>query len=846
MIFRWFIREWKTPSLIIVWLAMSLSVAAILALGSLGDRLEQRLNIYSKEFMAGDLVLRSTRPAQEEWLQKAYSFDLEISRQLSFQTMAFVALADESIPYDPLEAAPPLLVSVKATDNLYPLYGELVTEPLGLTVQQGGVLVAEDILIKLNLSIGDQLEIGDATFSIIGKIVKEPDAGFSGIQSAPKVLMHIDDIDKTGAVQLGSRLTYRYMLAGEKTQVDRFYDYLKPILPATYRFVGEGDSGSGVNRTVDRARQFLILCSILTLLLSGSAVMVAMTHYTKTRYQLVAVLKTMGATHKTLRRWIVGQWVMLLILSIATGGLLGIATEQGLIYVLRNVLPKDLPEASFKPWIWAAVSLIIMAFLVGLRPYLQLLVTPPIRVLRQTTLKPFIPLKIYLPGITLFSIGLLFSLVGFNKIVWSVLLGIGFLAALLGLVGWLLLKLLRSIKSTFLPFRLAVNRLLHQPRITFSQLSAFSLSFMLLSLLIAMQSDLLDRWQAQLPKDTPSYILMNINEGQKNQIDEFWNNQDIVTSRDYFTIVLARITELNGVEIKSALGEKAQRAEALNREINLTQLNTLPETNELIAGTWPPKPGETSIEQSVAEQIGISLGDSLTFDSGGRIFNAKVTSIRKVDWESLQLNFYFIFPEGQLDAYTKMWITPLIFDDKYGASSENATNVTANEDANASSKVRMMAEFSRTFPSVSVLDVSALVTLAGNIISQISGALQFMAALVILCGVLLMFAQVQVSMRQRHIELVVYKTLGASRSILNKTIWIEFLILGLVAGLVAILGAEVALWGLHVYVFDFPWTPNFKLWLFTPIASSGLLVLCGWLLSRKLVNYQSNLRALNQ
>lgn len=839
MILKWFWREWKTPSLIIVWLAMSLSVAAILSLGNLGDRLEQRLNSYSKEFLAGDIVLRSTRPADATWLSDARASNLKVSEQLSFQTMAFAA--ENSSPSD-TEISTPLLVSVKATDDLYPLYGELRTAPAAQKIQPGGVIVAKDALVRLGIKVGDFIDIGDASFKILAEIVNEPDAGFSGIQTSPKVLMHLSDIDKTGAVQLGSRLTYRYMFAGDNDAITRYQTELEPKLTTGFRFVG-GSDASGLNRTVDRAKQFLILCSILTILLSACAVAVAMTHYTRTRYKVIAVLKTLGATHAILRRWIIGQWIVLLLVSILTGGLLGILTEHALILALGNVLPPDLPKPTFKPWIWASASVLSMALLVGLRPYIQLLVTPPIRVLRQVALTSHWPLKIYMPVMSVIVLSLLLFLVGLNKIVWSVLFGILLLGVLLGVVGWLLLGLLKKIKTNNLAFRLAINRLLHQPIITISQLSAFSISFMLLSLLIALQGDLISRWQAQLPKETPSYILMNINEAQKQKIDVFFENQSIEASTDYFTIVLARITKLNGIDAKEAVGEDAAGAESLNREINLTQLNELPSSNLILEGTWPPKKGETSVEQSVANQLGIQLGDEITFDSGGRTFSAKVTSIRQVNWESMQLNFYFIFPIGDLDNYTKMWITPLVLEATN--SIKLSTESAKHNEGNQMQRVRMMADFSHQFPTISVLDVTALLKQAEQIIAQVSGALQFMAGLVILCGILLMFAQVQVSMRQRHIELVVYKTLGANANTLNKTIWIEFLILGAVSGFVAILGAEVALWSLQKFVFEFPWEPNYKLWLMTPIASSSLLILCGFILSRKLLNRRSNLRAIS-
>lgn len=837
MIWRWFWREWKTPSLIIVYLALSLAVAAVLALGSLGDRLDQRLNTYSREFLAGDLVLRGSRPAEADWLAQASSSKLKVSRQLAFQTMSYAS--------DDLEATP-LLVSVKATDQSYPLYGELVTEPKGLQVKPGFAIVANDLLARSDLKVGDSFFVGDASFIIQGVIVLEPDAGFSGLQTAPKVIIHLDDVEKTGAVQLGSRLTYRYMFAGESSAIKSFADYLEPLLSSGYRLTGEGESSGTLNRTVERAAQFLILCTILTLLLAAAAVSVAMTHYTRSRYKLIAILKTLGATYKTLRRWIIGQWIVLLVISMITGSIIGLASEQLLLFLLRDLLPEDLPTASIWPWIWAVSSVLVISLLVGIRPYVQLLVTQPIRVLRQSTLTPYWPLKIYLPIVLLGCIALLYLLVGTNLIVWSVILGMIVLSAILGLVGWGLLKGLKRVQTSGLAIKLAINRLLHQPAITFSQLAAFSISFMLLSLLIAMRGDLLSRWQQQLPLETPNYFLMNIAEQQKPAISEFFQTAEAAHLDDYFPIVLGRITELNDKPAKEVVGERAEKIESLNREINLTQTNQLPSSNELIKGNWPPKAGEVSIEQGVSEQLGLGIGDRISFDSGGRVFSAEISSIRKVDWESMQLNFYFLFPEGDLTQYTKMWITTLRIDESTSIEKNSTGTIEANNSNNQPvNSTALMAKFSRTFPTVSVIDVSYLLTQAQSVLKQVGGALQLMAGLVLFCGVLLMFAQVQVTLRTRHIELVVYRTLGASNKVLNRTIWYEFLLLGLVSGVVAVFGAELALWSLQRFVFDFPWQPNVMLWIFTPISASVLLMLCGWFLSRRLVNQQNQLRGIN-
>ncbi len=325
-----------------------------------------------------------------------------------------------------------------------------------------------------------------------------------------------------------------------------------------------------------------------------------------------------------------------------------------------------------------------------------------------------------------------------------------------------------------LPLRLAVNRLLRQPWSTLSQLAAFSLSFMLLALLLVLRGDLLERWQQQLPPESPNYFLINIAPEQVVLVKTFLAEHQ-TRAAEFYPIVRARLTQING---QTTEGNKD---EALNRELNLTWSAQRPDHNPLVAGSWPPKAGEVSIEEGLAQRLGVRIGDSVTFTGDTQQFNAKVTSVRKVDWESLRPNFFFIFPPGALDGQPQSWLTSFRWDN-----------------GNA-----MLTQLNREFPTVSLLDIGAILRQVGQVLTQVSRALEVMVVLVTACGVLLLLAQVQVGMRQRHQELVVWRTLGAGKTLLRTTLWAEFALLGVVSGLVAAIGAEVALAMLQTKVFDF-------------------------------------------
>ncbi|MGS3450788.1 putative ABC transporter permease subunit YbbP [Klebsiella electrica] len=804
MIARWFWREWRSPSLLIVWLALSLAVACVLALGSIGDRMEKGLSQQSREFMAGDRTLRSSREVPAEWIDEARRLGLTVGEQLSFATMTFAGDT-------------PQLADVKAVDDSYPLYGQLETQPPGLKPQAGSVLLAPRLMALLNLKTGDTLDVGDATLRIAGEVVQEPDAGFNPFQMAPRLMMNTADVAKTGAVQPGSRVSWRYKFAGTPQQLADYEKWLLPKLGSEHRWIGLQQDDSALGKSLERSQQFLLLSALLTLLLAVAAVAVAMSHYCRSRYDLVAILKTLGAGRAQLRKLIGGQWLMLLALAAVAGGAMGAGLEQILLLMLKPVLPVALPPASGWPWLWAIGAMVVISLLVGLRPYRLLLATMPLRVLRRDVVANVWPLKVYIPLVSAVVVMLLAWLMGGSPLLWAVLAGAVVLALLCGVLGWGLLWLLKRLTLKALPLRLAVNRLLRQPWSTLSQLAAFSLSFMLLALLLVLRGDLLDRWQQQLPPESPNYFLINIAPEQVAAVKTFLAGYH-VTATEFYPIVRARLTQINGQAAES------NKDEALNRELNLTWRSERPDHNPLVAGSWPPKAGEVSIEEGLAQRLGIKPGDSVTFTGDTQEFSATVTSVRRVDWESLRPNFFFIFPPAALDGQPQSWLTSFRWD--------NGNT--------------LLTQLNREFPTVSLLDIGAILRQVGQVLTQVSRALEVMVVLVTACGILLLLAQVQVGMRQRYQELVVWRTLGAGKSLLRTTLWAEFALLGVVSGIVAAIGAEVALAMLQTKVFDFPWTPDWRLWVMLPLCGALLLSLCGGWLGLRLLKGKALFRQFSQ
>ncbi|KMJ44245.1 permease [Xenorhabdus khoisanae] len=808
MIWRWFWREWRTPSLLIVWLSLTLAVACVLALGRISDRIDQSVHYQSRDFLAGDLVLRASYPVDEGWLKRAQDQGLTLSRQISFSTMTYAG----DIPQ---------LAQVKAADDRYPLYGELETHPGGLKPEKGSVLVAPRLLTLLGINVGDKLDVGDTTLKVSGELLQEPDSGFSPFQISPRILINIEDAKATGAIQPGSRLTYRYMFSGSPSAIQSFQQFVDPQLKADQRWLTLKQDNSALAQSIERAQQFLLLSALLTLLLAVAAMAVSMTHYCRSRHNLIAILKTLGAGRWALRQWIIGQWLVILLAAVAVGSVLGLVFESALIRILAGMLPKMLPEAGMWPWIWAIGTLFGIALLVGIRPYRQLMATQPSRVLRSDVTATIWPLRYYLPAVALIVTGGLVLLAGTKPLLWSLLAGVPVIALLLALLGWGGLWILRRVTFSQLSLRLAVNRLLCRPFQTMTQLAAFSLSFMLLALLIMARGDLLNQWQQQLPPDSPNYFLLNITKPQITQVNDMLNKYQVKPT-EFYPVVLARLTEVNGQSAIEWADERHPNSTTVRRELNLTWKSELPPFNTLVEGTWPPKPNEVSMEQGVAERLQINVGDKLSFTGDTRIFQATVSSIRKVDWESVNPNFFFIFSKETLENQPAMWLTSFHYE----------------------GDGRLLTEINRHFPTISMLDVGSIIKQIQGILQQVSKALEIMVVLVMVCGGLLLLAQIQVGMSQRQLELVVYRTLGASKKLLRRTLWSEFALLGFMAGVAAAFGAEIALWLLQTQVFNFPWQPQWQMWILLPLISSLLLSLCGGWLGIRLLRGQGQYRRL--
>jgi len=779
MIARWFWREWRTPSLLIVWLALSLAVACVLALGSISDRMEKGLTQQSRDFLAGDRALRTSKVVAPEWLAKARELGLRVGVQLSFPTMTYAGDT-------------PQLASVKAVDEVYPLYGELQTRPPELKPQPGTVLLSPRLQALLNLKTGDSIDVGDATLKVAGEVLQEPDAGFNPFQIAPRLMMNRADVAKTGAVQPGSRVTWRYKFAGAPPQITAYEKWLLPQLGEDQRWSSPESDEGALGKSLERSRQFLLLSALLTLLLAVAAVAVAMSHYCRSRYDLVAVLKTLGAGRAQLRRLIIGQWSMLLLLSLITGGAMGLLFEQVLLILLRPVLPAALPAASLWPWLWAIGAMTTISLLVGLRPYRLLLATQPLRVLRRDML-PVPPSAWLVYGTAIFALGLIMWRLSLDLKITLALLGGGLLATLL--LGGLLLMGLKAMRRLLagasLSWRLGLGQLLRHPLAAAGQALAFGLILLAMALIALLRGELLDTWQDQLPDNAPNHFVLNVLPAEKDAFAE-----RIAAISDHaaplYPVVPGRLIAINGEPVRQLVSKESQGERAIRRDLSLTWAAELPKDNHIVAGNWWGDQGDAdipgvSVEAELAQSLQLKVGDRLSFTIGGLTREASVTSLREVNWDSFQPNFYMIFEPDTLQGMPATYMTSFHL---------------------PPGKERELVELARAFPSVTLLQVEALLAQLRSILAQVSLAVEYVLLFVLAAGLAVLFAGLQATLDERIRQGALLRALGAERGLLLRARRAEFGLLGAASGLLAALGCELVSALLYHYAFDLRWQPH--------------------------------------
>lgn len=823
-----FSREFRRGELTVISAAIALAVLTVLTLSMVTERIAQSIAQKSSAFIAADRVLASNHAIEPSFIARGAQENLQTAQMVYFDTMLF---ANEDMQFS----------SVKAASDSYPLKGELkvkssltgATEVASGAPSPGNVWLSESVFYSLNINIGDQVELGAALFNAEKVVVEEPDAPFNVFSSSRRVLINIEDVAKTQVIQPGSRVFYRQLYAGEEADINRFYDWLKPQLKENQQWYGVKDRQSPISNSLNRAESFLLLAGLLGIILATVAIAVSAKRYCERQYDPVAMMKTLGGSRAMIRKIYVTHLLLVCALAVTLGLIVGYVLQEIASSYLAKSMGTHLPMAGFKPWLIAISTGVICAVMFSIKPLLDLFDIPPLRVLRRNLGDTLAVSRIHLglSALTVFLLMWLFS----NNLKVTLILFISTLALIL--VLFVISKLIfgGGRKLGLKPgnsWSLAIASIQKRANVNAVQLISFSLAIKLLLFLIVLKNDIIADWQSQLPSDAPNAFLVNITQNDLEPINHYLSENNIIVSEFYPTI-RGRINAVNGEAIAREVSlqdneKKDEEARSgIGRELNLTWLDELPGQNELIAGQFFTKDAiaEVSIEESMLERLDVKLGDTLTFLIGAQSFDATITSVRKVNWATLKPNFFIILSPDVLKDFPATYISSVRIEPE---------------------QKRDFSQLLRAYPTITAIDVDNFVKQIHSTIQQVSLAISFVLAIVVLCGALVLISQVQASLGERMQEIVILRTLGAkSRLIKNATLY-EFLLLGGLAGLVAAFFSDMALLIVQQQMFDLAGKLHPHIWVIGPVAGGVFVAGLGYFMIARTLkkNTQGLVRAL--
>ncbi|MFD1009417.1 MULTISPECIES: ABC transporter permease [Oceanisphaera] len=781
-------REMSSGPLRLFMLALALSVASILSVTLVADRLNQALTLSGRDYIAADQVLSGSRVADEAWLSEAKRQGLALSRTQSFQSVLF---ADDKLQ----------LASVRAVDDAFPFYGELQLRP-EQPVAPGAIWLSSRLLTLLQLSTGDSVELGNTELKVAGELLKEPDQGFSPALLAPRAMIHIDDVAATGIQMAGSRVSYRYLFKGEPNQLAAYGAWLKPQLQQGQQWLGPDNADTPVARSLVRAEQFFRLASLIGVLLGILAMAIALGYFSRREQDRMALLKTLGASRRQLFAWLARLLLSLLVIGSLLGAVVGVGLHKLILLSLGDALNIPLPPPSLMPFLVAIGMALLTTLMLSIVPMARLLKVPPLRVLRneaEARIAPGWSLGILLGGT--FILSWLFA--GAWQLAVGLLVGLIALVGVLGGLCWLMLTLVRRIGGG-IGFRLAVSRLQRARLATLIQFGGIALALFLGSLLWVVRGELVNGFLAQLPPDTPNRFLINIASQQLDPLRDRLDEAGLERSQ-FYPIVRGRLSAINDKSTESDV-DNGRNDNGVGRELNLTYSELLPKGNRLVQGDWSTTANGVSIESGLAERLQLTIGDKITMDLAGQSVSAEIRNIREVDWDSMKPNFYLIFSPDVLASYPATWLASF-----YLPPEQQALEV----------------ELIRAFPTMTLLDVEALLQQLREVLAQVSQALLVIMALVTGASVLVLLAQLETTLDSRRRELVLLRTLGASERLMKASLRWEWLAAGIVSGLAAALAVELCVAVLLPQWLGLTWQPHPLLWLGLPLLSTTLLMLAG-------------------
>ncbi|MBT9613535.1 MAG: ABC transporter permease [Burkholderiales bacterium] len=805
-------RESRAGELTLMFIALVVAVAAVTTVSFFTDRVRQALTSQANQLLAADMILISDHPIPVSFEAQAMAFGLSSAHTLAFPSMVIQGTRNQ-------------LAEVKGVSLGYPLRGELnlsralfgPVEPARSGPQPGTAWADARLMQALGLKIGEVIELGQARLTLAAVIAKEPDRAGDFFNIAPRLMVHVDDIAATSLIQPGSRVGYRLLIAGEAKALSAYRKWAETRLARGERIEGVSDARPEIRAALERAERYLGLAALVSAILAAVAVALASRQFVLRHLDSCAVLRCLGASQAAIFRLYLIQFVILGLAASAVGSLIGFGGQAGLAEFMRGRIVNDLPTPSLWPLAEGLGVGLLLLLAFGLPPLMRLKSVPTLRVLRRELGVPKqLGLASYALGAATVA-GVLMYRAGEIKLGLYVLAGLS--GVVLGglLLGGLLLHVIASLRGRVRGvWFYGLANVGRRRASSLTQIIGFALGLMALLLLTLVRGDLLASWQSSLPPDAPNRFVINIQPDQLPRLEQFFHAQKL-ESPVLYPMVRGRLVAINErpINAKDYPEERAQRL--VEREFNLSWAALVRSDNRITAGHWwraQEVADQFSVEQGIAETLGIKLNDRLTYEIAGTRVTGRVTSLRKVDWDTMRVNFFVIGSPALLQTQPATYITSF--------------HLPAGREA-------LLNDLVRQFPNFTVIDVAAIMSDVRAIMERVSEAVTFVFLFTLLAGLVVLYAAVMATRDERLYEAAVMRTLGAATRQLANAQWIEFATLGALAGVLAATGASVSAFVLAQQVLHLPFVFNPWVWVVGVVGGAAGITLAGMMATRSVL-----------
>ncbi len=772
---RNFVRGFRAGRLTVLMIALTVAVAAITSIGFFIDRVRASVAQEAAGMLAADLRETGSEPLNPDDVAEAQRRGLRTAQFTSFPTVVVAGEASQ-------------LASLYAVSDGYPLRGQVrLADAVGAasyTVASGppvgSVWLEDGLLARLGADVGAAVEIGARSFVVERVLEHRPDQSLGFDTFAPSLLMNLADLESTELIRPGSRATYVQLFAGDAADVAAFREWFETSGGPDRRLQTAGRSEERIDRSIDNAERFLSLASMIALLLAATAVAVSARRYAAQQVESVALLKCLGASQALVLAATLLELAIIGLAAGIAGSALGYVAQFGLGSLVEDLMELELPAPGLAP----AFSgiLVALAVLAGfaMPAMLTLRTVPPLRVLRQDAAPKPMPTAISYGAAAIAVLGLLVWIVGTSEMLVVSVVGLSVGAVLLYAAAHLLVRLIGPLRSgAGVAWRYGLANIARRRADSVAQVMAFGFGLTVLLLLSGVRTGLLDTWYASLPTDAPNHFMINIQREEADGIRALFAEHG-QQAPELVPMVRGRLTAIDGEDPRS----RRMRGEGgwLMREANLTWAEELDATNEIVAGQWwesGTERAEISVEEGIMQGLGLELGDELTFEVGGFPLTATLTSVRRVEWDSLSPNFMLVLNPAALADYPATFV---------------ASTYTPNRE--------VMLEIVRRYPGITVVDLESVLEQVRSIMDRAALAVQYVFLFTLLAGVVVLLAAVQATREERRFEVALLRTLGASRRRVLSALVVEFVSLGVLAGLLAALIAQGVAYLLATRVFE--------------------------------------------